>query len=237
MKGFFKLVGFGFVVLFLSCKKEVEKPKLRYENPSKVATTSKADTSTVKIVDLPIQMEGTNILLFPVGDLNSSDANYNSSSRGNQLGFKVSNYSEYQITGFIKNIKFQEVGKDTIVGLTNKNVLIQSVTYLKSVADKTKQQILVYILEDMDTNKDVKLDDNDIKSLYLSEVSGSRFTKISVDFQELIDWKLMESNNRLYYRTIEDTNKNGEFDKKDKLHYYFIDFKDKEWKSQEYNPI
>jgi hypothetical protein len=89
----------------------------------------------------------------------------------------------------------------------------------------------------MDTNKDVKLDDNDIKSLYLSEVSGSRFTKISLDLQELIDWKLMESNNRLYYRTIEDTNKNGAFDKKDKLHYYFIDFKNKDWKSQEYNPI
>jgi hypothetical protein len=24
--------------------------------------------------------------------------------------------------------------------------------------------------------------------LYLSEISGKRFTKVSVDFQELIDW-------------------------------------------------
>lgn len=237
MKCFFKLVGFGFALFFFSCKKEAEKPKVIYENPSKVVAANKSDTSTVKIVDLPIQMEGTNILLFPVGDLKSSDSNDYSSSRGNQLGFKVSNYSEYQITGFIKNIKFQEVGKDSIVSLTDKNVLIQSVTYLKSVADKTKQQILVYILEDMDTNKDVKLDDNDIKSLYLSDISGNRFTKISIDFQELIDWKIMEYGNRLYYRTIEDINKNGEFDKNDKLHYYFIDFKDKEWKSTEYNPI
>jgi hypothetical protein len=108
---------------------------------------------------------------------------------------------------------------------------------LKTVADKTKQQILVYVLEDMDTNKDVKLDDNDIKSLYLSDISGDRFTKISLDYQELIDWKVLESNNRLYYRTIEDSNKNGAFDKKDQLHYYFIDLSGKEWKSIEYNPV
>jgi hypothetical protein len=89
----------------------------------------------------------------------------------------------------------------------------------------------------MDTNKDVKLDDNDIKSLYLSDISGNRFTKISLDFQELIDWKVVESTNRLYYRTIEDTNKNGEFDKNDQVHYYFIDFSNKDWKSTEYKPI
>jgi hypothetical protein len=42
--------------------------------------------------------------------------------------------------------------------------------------------------------------------MYLSKISGEKFTKISSDFQELIDWKLIESN-RLYYRTVEDTNK------------------------------
>jgi hypothetical protein len=153
------------------------------------------------------------------------------------LGYKISNYSEYEITGFIRNLKFQQVGKDTIISLTDKDMLIQSITYLKTVADKTKQQILVYVLEDMDTNKDVKLDDNDIKSLYLSMISGDRFTKISLDYQELIDWKVLESTNKLYYRTIEDSNKNGAFDKKDQLHYYFIDLSSKEWKSIEYQPV
>jgi hypothetical protein len=45
----------------------------------------------------------------------------------------------------------------------------------------------------MDTNKDGKLDTSDIKALYLSKISGEKFTKISSDFQELIDWKLIES--------------------------------------------
>jgi hypothetical protein len=73
----------------------------------------------------------------------------------------------------------------------------------------------------MDTNKDGKLDTSDIKALYLSKISGEKFTKISSDFQELIDWKLIESN-RLYYRTVEDTNKNGQFDKKDVVIYYSL---------------
>jgi hypothetical protein len=60
-----------------------------------------------------------------------------------------------------------------------------------------------------------KLDTSDIKALYLSKISGEKFTKISSDFQELIDWKLIGSNNRLYYRTVEDTNKKRNLISKD----------------------
>jgi hypothetical protein len=237
MKCFLKIVFLIVPVFLFSCKKEVEQPKVIYENSSKGAEVKKIDTTKIALSDLPIQMEGTNYLLFPIGELSASAKNYDSSSKSNQLGYRISNYSEYQITGFIRNLKFQQVGKDSITSLTDTDMFIQSITYLKAIADKTKQQILVYVLEDMDTNKDVKLDDNDIKSLYLSDISGDRFTKISLDYQELIDWKVLESTNRLYYRTIEDTNKNGEFDKKDQLHYYFIDLSGKDWKSIEYNPV
>jgi hypothetical protein len=96
---------------------------------------------------------------------------------------------------------------------------------------------MVYTVADMDTNKDNKLDNNDIKSLYVSDISGKNFTKISVDFQELIDWNVIDSRNRLYFRTVEDTNKNGAFDKEDRLHYFYLDLLAKEWKAEEYRPI
>jgi hypothetical protein len=153
------------------------------------------------------------------------------------LSFTISNYGEYEITGFLQNLKFQKVDSDSIRKLTDKPVLIQTATYLKSVADKTNNQIMVYTMVDMDTNKDGKLDTSDIKALYLSEISGEKFTKISSDFQELIDWKLIGSKNRLYYRTVEDTNKNGEFDKKDVVNYYYIDLSKKEWKIIGYEPV
>ena len=221
----------------ISCKKEeAPKPKVIYQDTSKAKTEVPEDTTQIEIADLPVTMEGTNYLIFPIGTISGDKkgiiASYDSNS-----GYTVSNYSEYQITGYLKNLKFQEIGKDTIYALTDANVLIETATYLKSTADKTKKQLMVYSVADMDTNKDNKLDNNDIKSLYLSEISGKNFTKISMDFQELIDWNVLDNRHRLYFRTIEDTNKNGAFDKEDRLHYYYLDLLGKEWKAVAYQPI
>ena len=61
---------------------------------------------------------------------------------------------------------------------------------------------MVYTLVDADTNKDGKINQNDIRSLYLSTTSGTKFTKISSDFQEVIDWNIIEKTSRLYFRSI-----------------------------------
>lgn len=239
MKGLIKIISCSVLVLLISCKKETEKPKVIYENTSKTAAKPKADTTKIEIADLPVQMLGTNYLLFPIGDMNISERNskggYDASSSVNKQSFKMSNYGENEITGYLRNIKFQQIGTDTITTLTDKPVLIQSVTYLKTIADKTKQQVLVYMLADMDTNKDNTLDTNDIQSLYLSDIAGTRFTKISADFEEVIDWNIIESKSRLYFRTIEDANKNGAFDKNDIVHYHYVDFMAKDWKVADYN--
>jgi hypothetical protein len=224
-------------VTLVSCKKEeAPKPKVIYQDTSKAKTEVPEDTTQIEIADLPINMEGTNYLIFPIGTVSGDKKGIKVSYESN-TGYTVSNYSEYQISGYLKNLKFQEIGKDTIYALTDANVLIETATYLKSTADRTKKQLMVYTVADMDTNKDNKLDNNDIKSLYVSDISGKNFTKISVDFQELIDWNVIDSRNRLYFRTVEDTNKNGAFDKEDRLHYFYLDLLAKEWKAEEYRPI
>ncbi len=237
MKNYFLYITLILVGLFISCKKEeAEKPKVTYETTSKAKNEVAADTNQIEVADLPVSMEGTNFLIHPIGVMRSKAKGIKSSPDSDE-SFTVSNYGEYQITGYLKNLKFQEVGKDTIYALTNKQILIETATYLKTFADKTKQQLLVYSLADMDTNKDGKLDSSDIKSLYISTISGQRFTKLSADFQELIDWKIIESKSTLYFRAIEDTNKNGEFDAEDKLQYYFVNLMDKDWKVISYKPI
>lgn len=222
--------------IFVSCKKEEEKPKVIYESP-KTTNTLVVDTTKILVADLPIHMDDTNYLLFPISDLNfSKRINYGSSNRNNSISYTVSNYGEYEITGYLNNIKFKEIGKDTLYSLTDKPVIIQSATYLKEHAAKNKQQLMVYILEDMDTNKDAKLDESDIKALYISAIDGKNFTKLSADFQELIDWKYLEATNCIFFRTVEDTNKNGEMDSKDKVLYSKVNLLDKEWKVENYNP-
>lgn len=237
MKKYVPYISVLLVVLLYSCKKEeVTKPKVIYENTSKSKTETPVDTSQIEVADLPINMDGTNYLIYPIGGMAGSGKGIKPSSDSGQ-SFTISNYSEYQITGYLKNLKFQEIGKDTIVSLTDKPVFIQTATYLKSVADKTNQQLMVYSLAHMDTNKDGKLDTNDIESLYMSTISGQNFTKISTDYQELIDWKIIESKNLLFFRTIEDASKNGQFSSNDIVHYFYVYLSQKEWKAVEFFPV
>ncbi|MEL1242330.1 hypothetical protein [Flavobacterium flavipallidum] len=228
------------VLLLVSCKKEVEKPKVIYDSTSKAKSVTKQDSTQIAIADLPIQMEGTDYLIHPVGDLRvyekGTKVKYGSSSVID-LSFTISNLGDDEITGFLQNLKFQKIDSDSIKSLTDKPALILTVTYLKAIAEKTNKQILVYTMYDVDTNKDGKLDTSDIKSLYLSEISGEHFVKISANFQELIDWNLIESKNRLYFRTVEDTNKNGQFDKNDVVQYGYINLLDKDWEVVNYEPI
>jgi hypothetical protein len=228
------------LLLLASCKEEIEKPKVIYNASKAVREITKADSTQIKIADLPIQMTGTDYLIHPVGDLSvyeKGTKNRYGSSSVNDLSFTISNASEYEITGYLQNLKFQKIGSDSIEALTDKPILIQTATYLKAVSDKINKQIIVYTMCDMDSNGDGKLDTGDIKALYLSKISGEKLTKVSTDLQELIDWNLIESQNRLYFRTVEDTNKNGKFDSKDVVHYNYINLADKDWKVESYNPI
>ena len=229
-----------FVLLIVSCQKEVEKPKVIYDSSSKNTMAPKLDSSKVEIADLPVVMEGTDYLIHPIGDLRIYERGTKSkygSSAVNDVSFTISNVAQYEITGFLQNLKFQKIDSDSIHSLTDEPILIETATYLKTVSDRIKKQILVYTMVDADTNRDGKLDTNDINTLYLSTISGEKFTKVATDLEELIDWNLIEASNRLYFRTIEETNKNGQFDQKDVLHYNYIDLNKNDWKVIRYSPI
>lgn len=239
MKNFLKYSLLIPIAFLASCKEKTETPKVIYEDTKTVKTPVKADSSQIKIADLPIHMEGTKYLIHAIGDVRIYEGTSRTygTSKTNSVSYAISNYNRFELTGYFENLKFQHIDSTALRPLTDKKVQIQTATFLNTIADKSKKQILVYTLVDMDTNKDGKLDANDIKSLYISEFNGSKFTKISQDFQELIDWNIVEAQNRLYYRTIEDINKNGAFDKNDLVHYYFVELLSPDWKTQKYNPI
>ncbi|HKX86476.1 MAG TPA: hypothetical protein VJL37_07375 [Flavobacterium sp.] len=224
--------------LLASCKEE-EKPKVIYEDSNSKVQMPKKDSSQIKVADLPIHMQGTKYLLHAIGDVQVAYERGGSygSAKTNVGSYALSNYNSFELTGYFQNIKFQHIDSTSLRPLTDKNVQIQTATFLNTIAAKTKKQILVYSLVDSDTNRDGKIDANDIKSLYISDFSGIRFQKLSGELHELIDWNLIESLNRLYFRTIEDINKNGAFDKKDKVHYHYVNLAADEWKVEDYSPI
>lgn len=239
MKIITRYISFLTITLLVSCKQEKQTPKVIYEEAKEIIEPKKIDTTSIKIADLPIHMEGTKFLIHPVGDIRVYDdySKVYGSSKTNQVSYAISNYNRFEITGYFENLKFQHIDSTNVKPLTENKIQIQTVTFLNTIAEKSKKQILVYILVDSDTNKDSKVDQNDIKSLYISNIDGSKFTKLSEPLQELIDWNIIEVQNRLYFRCIEDINKNGAFDKNDKVHYYFVNLLSEEWKVEEYMPI
>jgi len=227
-------------VLFVSCKEEKEKPKVIYEEKADRTAPKKVDSTQIKVADLPVHMEGTQYLIHPVGDIRiyeDSNRSYGTSRTNSQVSYAISNYNRFEITGYFENLKFQHIDSMAMVPLTDKNVQIQTATFLNTVAEKTKKQMLVYTLVDADTNQDGKVDANDIRSLYISDISGSGFKKLSPEMQELVDWSLIEAKDRIYFRTIEDINKNGAFDKNDSVHYYYADLLSPEWMVTAYEPV
>lgn len=240
MKNFSKYTLFVLLAFLASCKQEIEKPKVIYEEEKNTPGTNvKKDSSQIKIADLPIHMDGTKYLIHAIGDVRVYDGNGGSygSSKTNSMSYAISNYNRFELTGYFENLKFQHIDSTALRPLTDKNIQIQTATFLNTISDKTKKQILVYSLVDSDTNRDGKLDANDIKTLYISNFNGTKFTKLSDDLQELLDWNVVEVQNRLYFRTIEDINKNGAFDKNDKVHYHFVNLLSKDWSGEEYEPI
>lgn len=232
------LLSFVLLVSLLSCKQEQETPKVSYEESKSKDVKVTPDSSGIKVADLPILMEGTNYLIHPVGNVRLVDRENKvyGSSKTHQVSYAISNYNQNEITGYFDNLHFQHIDSTSIKPLTTKKVQIQTATFLNTIAAKIKKQIMVYTLVDADTNKDGSTDQNDIKSLYVSTMSGEKFTKLTEAFQELIDWNIIEAQKRLYFRCIEDTNKNGAFDKNDKVHYHFVDLSANEWKVEVYTP-
>lgn len=238
MGGFRTIVCLGVISLLVSCKKE-EQPKVIYEQEKVVVPeVKKIDTTQIKIADLPILMEGTKYLIHPIGDVRVYDipSKYGT-SKVNQVSYAISNYNRFELTGYFQNLMFQHIDSVSLHPLTEVVMQIQTATYLNTIADKTKKQILVYSVFDEDTNRDSKIDSKDIKSLYISNIDGSNFKKLSEELHEVLDWSVIESQNRLYFRTIEDINKNGAFDKKDNVNYYYLELDKEEWEINSYNPF
>ena len=114
---------------------------------------------------------------------------------------------------------------------------IGRVSYLSALSASIKKQLLVYEMEDADTNQDGAINESDIHGLYISALDGTGFQKISPDLQEVIGWNVIHQRGRLYFRTLEDANKNGAFDKSDIVHYFYVDCKVNPLQVHEYFPL
>lgn len=230
-------------LFFWSCNSN-PKPTVVYPSDSTDQVTEQkliVDTTLVLMGELPVYFENTDYLLFPIGPIRvysrGNNKIYFGSGSSDDNSFSIGYLSGTTFTGSLDNVMIQHLDSTEFRPITDQVLKIKSFRFLESIRKRTKQQLVVMTVIDRDTNNDGKLTDDDIESLYVSKLNGKSFKKLSSELQELLDWKIIKINERLYFRTIEDIDKNGEFNKKDKIHHFYVELKNEEFNVVEYDPL
>jgi hypothetical protein len=196
------------------------------------------DSTKVLVSDLPIKFDSTNVLIHTVGlvEINKLGRNnkYSSSSYGgSDIGNRYFNSDNF--SGEFINIIFEdEAGKRL---LSKNKITINKGVFLSQIFNDTKRGYIIYSVYDRDTNGDNKLDSDDVESFYISTLDGYHFTKLTKELHELYDYRLIKGENKLYYRTLENIDKDGKLTSNDQFHYYYLAFTKDGYSNNEYNPL
>jgi hypothetical protein len=209
-----------------------------------VDTTSVADdrlrdTTKILVSELPIQFDSTEVLLFAIGLVDLQErGRYSKITSGSYSDADIASsyFNSDNLIGNFINIVFQDKdGKER--KLTDKKLKIRNLNFLREIFKKTKTGYLLYSVSDRDSNGDNELNHSDLEALYISKIDGSDFKKLTKELHQFYDWSLIKANNSIHFRTLEDKNKDGELNNKDKFHYYVIEFSGDKYSVTEYNPV
>ena len=227
------------IISFASCGQQ---PTIDYDE--KLDTTSVVDdrlkdTTKILVSELPIRFDSTDILIFAIGLVDLQErGGYDKIGSGSYSSSEDSSsyFSQDYLSGNFINLVFQDKeGKER--KLTDKKVVIRNANFLRGIFKKTKSGYLLYSVNDRDSNGDKELSHSDLEALYISRIDGTDFKKISKELHEFYDYNLIKGEKRLYFRTLEDKNKDGELNNKDQFHYYYIDFSAHGYVVTEYDPV
>lgn len=231
------------VFVICSCQSDT-KPQVVYTDESTEVPAKKElsrDTTMILAGELPIHFDSTDYLIFPVGSLainsRATKRIYQDFSSPSGDLFSAGYMSGSSYSGNLENIVIQPIDSSNFRSITNQLIQIRSFSFYNSIYQSTGEQLLVMTITDRDTNNDGKLTKEDVESLYVANLGENSFQKLSADLQELLDWDYMPVNNRLYFRTLEDIDKNGEFNNSDKIHHFYVDLKQDYSKAVEFDPL
>lgn len=236
------------VALFTACNQERQTNRVIYdETKSDTLTMNNVleDTTKVLVAGMPVYLDSTDVLIHPIGWVNMYSVNYDFRMKSSLTkkvedsgySFRAQTNNLDYLSGEMVNLIFEDLPTGTQRILTDKVMIIISAKYLKDVAKKIDKHYMLYSARDKDYNRDGKLDYQDMTAYYMSNLDGTNFTKITQDYHYFDTSELLLKNSKYYFRTLEDVNKDGIFNKKDKYHYYYIDLKKGDFTPIEYFPL
>ncbi|MEO1211940.1 MAG: hypothetical protein AAFY45_00360 [Bacteroidota bacterium] len=229
------------LLIFLSgCVKEESQRIVYSDNASTIEEVVNRDETSKQIADFPFQFYPGGKLVHILGSVGHFGRYKNIdlfSSETSEPSFEVSHRYGGEIGGNIEGILFQALDSDYLKPLSTEDIRILNIHFMQDLYQKNGKDYILYKIVDKDSNQDQLLDKKDVVSLYISRGDGSDFIKLSNDQEEIISWKFLPELERIYFKTLADSNKDGKFDIKDQLGYHYVDLSGEEPILHSYDPF
>ena len=225
-------------IIIQSCNNKAAKKHIINSNTEQ----EKSNSVNKEIADLPLQIDSitSQILIHPIISISENSKNYlnrSSYKNDNITNDRIIHHNDV-ITGNIVNLKFQAINSNKLISLSSKDILINSITFLRDTYKKTTKEILLYSVIDTDTNNDKQINQKDQSTLYISYIDGSYFKRISITNKDIIHhYKFTLDNHKLYFNTLVNTNKDNTLNTQDNIYYGYIDLLSNNLNIIPYTPI
>jgi len=207
MKKAISIVLIGIIILASACTEE-----------SKTLSTDEIISTQTKKqpkveYDSPVLVNKTDIVLYP---LKLNDGDFDSYKRGANVNYW--------------NLIFHNIVSGKSELLTNEKMIINSFNIGHSENAPNQKamlsdQFIYYNITDSDDDGDKKLTAKDPNKLYLSNLEGKSFTRISLNNYHLSRWKIDDKHDSILMDLIKDSNGDKEFNDKDEIEYFVYNLK------------
>jgi len=213
------MLAVSLLILLSSCRQNNSENSSHrsFENPLKSSVTNtnkEAEKEDVKklTINLPVKLDSSAYLIYPIGELSTKQSS----------SFKSSYRSEDRYSGYLTNIIFQNIYTDKTHFLTKNIVKITAYEQLYTTQRVSEKIILYQVIDNFPKDEDALT----FKSLYLGTNDGKLFQKVSKANEHVTDWKYIPETKKVYFKTIEDTDKNNELNNTDTEHIYAVSIQD-----------
>ena len=191
-----------------SCRKVVKQYAVEDKPINEISQSEKNNTL---IAQLPIKIDSTNYIIFPIGQAKKD--------RGiDKISYSKDNYYDY----YLDNIVFQNISTDETHLLSKSSIKIVSFEQLRDHQNRPEKLMIYTVIDDLSSNNSKE----PYTVLYVGSLDGKIFKRMSPKDHQLQNWKYISEASKIYYQTLEDIDGNGEFDSQDRQHLYSLSIKD-----------
>jgi len=231
MKTVIKIVlTFCFGIFITSCSSDKKSQIIIDETTVVEDFIIEEDTTMVKVLNLPIHIDSTQYIYHPTSLLYAKGKNkrrgFSISKRSYNQKTSSSNYSHYKFNGKYAGFAVENLKTGKTINITDQEISFSNVRIYNKLEYNPRVEFVLYEGYDLDTNKDGKLDYRDLPALFISNLDGSGFKKLTVDFEEYQSYTFIVENDKLYFQTIKDNNNDGTYENVDEYRNYVVNLKD-----------